>query len=297
MNKDTGSITRKLSKNGLLEGLNPYAVETHYEVIMGSFAYGVSDTTSDMDVYGVFTPPLEHVFPHTAGYIHGFGDQPPTMDIYQKHHITLNEKEYDVALYSIVKYFQLCMDNNPNMIDSLFVPPRCIVHQSDVGKIIREHRKMFLHKGIHHRMKGYAYQQMKAIDVKNPLGKRKESVEEFGYDVKYAYHIVRLLMEAEMVMTEGDLDLERSRELLKAVRRGEWTLDELKTWFKKKESELDTLYVNSSLPYKPDHDKIKRVLFTCLEAHYGNLSAYFNMEGSSRVAQNKLNRIREILDE
>jgi hypothetical protein len=176
------------------------------------------------------------------------------------------------------------------------VPARCIVHTDTVGEILRENRKLFLHKGIHHKLKGYAFGQLKKIDVKEAHGKRKESVEKHGYDVKFAYHVVRLLQQSEMVMMEHNLDLERNRELLKAIRRGEWTLDELKAWFKKREDELDTLYIDSDLRHSPDDVKIKRVLMNCLEAHFGSLSAYFNMEGSEKVAVDKLNRIRGILD-
>lgn len=45
----------------------------HYEVIMGSFAYGVNNKNSDKDIYGYAIPPLEYLFPHTIGYINGFG--------------------------------------------------------------------------------------------------------------------------------------------------------------------------------------------------------------------------------
>lgn len=293
---DKGSIVRKLDRHGLLEGFKPYVIQTHYEVIMGSFAYGVSSDTSDCDVYGVFTPPIEQVFPHTAGYVDGFGPQVQKTEVSQRHHIEHGEKEYDVALYSIVKYFDLCADNNPNMIDSLFVPKRCIVHTDTVGDILRENRRMFLHKGIQKRLVGYAYGQLKKIDVKQATGKRKELVEKHGYDVKFAYHVVRLVQQAEMVLTTGDLDLEANRELLKAIRRGEWTLDELKSWFKKRERDLEDLYITSDLPYSPDYDKLKGLLFNCLEAHFGSLSQYFNLEGSERVAQDKLKKIKAILD-
>jgi predicted nucleotidyltransferase len=177
--KDKGSIVRKLDKNGLIKGIKPFAVNTHYEVIMGSFAYGVSNTTSDMDVYGVFTPPIEYIFPHIAGFIRGFGEPAPVYDTYQKHHIQHNEKEYDLALYSIVKYFNLCADNNPNMIDSLFVPSRCIIHSDTVGDIIRENRKMFLHKGIQKRFTGYAYSQLNKLKTKKltPCMKKLEDFE------------------------------------------------------------------------------------------------------------------------
>ena len=45
----------------------------HYEVEMGSRAYGVQTDASDVDIYGYGTPPMEYVFPHWFGEIEGFG--------------------------------------------------------------------------------------------------------------------------------------------------------------------------------------------------------------------------------
>lgn len=82
-----------------------------------------------LDVYGFCIPGKEIIFPHLGGYIHGFGKQRKEFWQYQQHHIEDKEinKEYDLSIYNIVKYFQLCMENNPNMVDSLFVPQFCIL--------------------------------------------------------------------------------------------------------------------------------------------------------------------------
>lgn len=293
------SIIRKLNRKQLLTGIKPFQVETHYEVITGSFAYGVTSDTSDCDVYGVYTPPMVQVFPHTGGYIPDFGTQPQKDTGFQLHHIKDGEKEYDVDLFSIIKFFWLCMDNNPNIIDSLFVPSRCITHIDPIGRAIRDNRRLFLHKGIHHRMMGYAYSQLHELKHKKPEpgSKRYALVEQFGYDVKFAYHVVRLVQQAEMVMMEHDLDLEKNRELLKTIRRGEWTLPELEAWFKQRQTDLDALYIKSDLRYSPDEPKIKELLFQCLEMHYGSLSSYFNLDGSNRIVLDKMKRIKGIIDE
>jgi predicted nucleotidyltransferase len=296
--KDKGSVVRKLERNGLLIGVNPCVIETHYEVVMGSTAYGVANNTSDMDMYGMYCPTIDYIFPEAAGIIRGFGPQLDfsKVDNFQRHHIQCDNKEYDLALYSIIRYFDLCMDNNPNMIDSLFVPDRCVVHIDTVGEIIRENRRLFLHKGIHKKLMGYAFGQFKRIRSQTREGKRVESIEKFGYDVKNAYHIVRLVQQAEMVMTTHDLDLEENRELLKTVRRGEWTIDRLEKWFETRQTQLDMLYVSSDLRLTPDVDTIRTLLMQCLEAKFGSLSAYFNIEGSDKIAQDKLAKIKAIVN-
>jgi hypothetical protein len=217
------------------------------------------------------------VFPHLAGEIHGFGRQLQRFDQWSEHHVPNPDGkavQYDITVFGIVKYFQLCMDNNPNMIDSLFTPRRCIVHATLVGEYVRENRKKFLHKGAWHKFKGYAYSQMAKIrnKVNASAPKRAAEIAKFGFDLKFAYHLVRLLGEVEQILVEHDLDLERNREQLKSIRRGEWTLDQVERYFVEKERALEMIYASSTLPHAPDEAGLKRLLTACLEMHYGSLS-------------------------
>jgi len=183
--------------------------------------------------------------------------------------------EYDFAVFSIVKYFQLCMENNPNMIDSIFTPRQCVIHSTPISEHVRENRRLFLHKGSWHKFKGYAYAQMSKIrnKVNASNERRAASIAEHGYDLKFAYHIVRLLNEVEQIMVEGDLDLQRNREQLKEIRRGEWTLDQVEAYFESKERALEATYAACTLPHKPDEDAIKKILMECMEMHYGDISS------------------------
>ena len=244
-----------------------------YETMVGSTAYGVSSNWSDIDLLGFCIPPKEIVFPHLAGEILGFGRHKERFEQFQQHAVKDQENEYDVTIYNIVKYFRLCMENNPNIIDSLFTPENCVLFITEIGKMVRENRRIFLHKGCWHKFKGYAYSQLHKLSSKNPIeGKRKEIVEKYGYDVKFALHTVRLLSEVEQILSEGELDLQRNREQLKSIRRGEWTKEEIKEYFVRKEAELGKLYLESKLPYSPDEGKIKNLLLECLEQHYGSLT-------------------------
>ena len=244
-----------------------------YETMMGSVAYGVSSDTSDMDVYGICLPPKDMVFPHLAGEIFGFGTQLKRFETWQEHHVLAFGKSWDFQIFGIVRFFHLAMENNPNIIDSLFTPRRCVLSSTAVGEYLREHRVDFLHKGSWHKFKGYAYSQLNKIKTKVPTGKRAELVQAHGYDVKFAYHVVRLLLEVEQILVARDIDLERDREQLKAIRRGEWTIEQLELWAQDKERALEALYSSSWVPYGPDEPQIKRHLVHCLEMHYGDLSA------------------------
>jgi predicted nucleotidyltransferase len=163
------SITQKLTKEGLIKPPRFLPDSVQYETITGSFAYRVSSDDSDLDVYGFCIPEKKDVFPHLRGEIVGFGRQIQRFEQYQQHHVFYKEKEYDLTIYSIVKYFQLCMENNPNIIDSLFTPQHTILHCSPIAQMVRDKRKIFLHKGAWYKFKGYAYSQIHKMKLKEPF--------------------------------------------------------------------------------------------------------------------------------
>lgn len=286
------SVIQKLDKQGLLHSPPSFLKSgMQLEVIMGSVAYGVSSDTSDMDVYGFCVPSRDYVFPHLRGEIEGFGTPGPRFNQFQQHHIKSDNKEYDVCIYSIVKFFQLCMENNPNMVDALFVPRRCVLYSTPMGEMVRENRKLFLSKACWPKFKGYAYGQLNKLKTKRPEGKRVAIIEKYGMDVKFAYHVIRLISEVEQILTTGDLDLESNREQLKAIRRGEWTIQQITDYFDAKEKSLESLYHSSTLPYTADEQAIKALLLNCLEHHYGSLNAVIQRDDAHTQALRQINEI------
>jgi len=299
------SVIERLTKQQFIRPPSWLPGNVRFETIMGSQAYGVTTKGSDWDMVGFCVPPKDMVFPHLAGIIQGFGRQIKKFVCYQQHHVRAEGREYDLNCYNIVHFFALCMDNNPNMLDTLFVPRECIVHSSKIAEMVREKRHMFMHKGAWHRYKGYAYGQlhkMKASVQDNvhveehgepqgePQGQRALDTSKYGFDVKFAYHLVRVLGEIEQILAEGDLDLRRNREHLKAIRRGEVSRDDIIKWAADKEHTLEKLYAESKLPWGPDQDAIKQLLLDCLEEHYGTI------EGCVVTDKGPILALREIAD-
>lgn len=269
-------LTLSLARAGLLTVPDWWDGAVAYEALMGSVAYGVATDLSDRDLCGFCVPPPELVFPCLAGEIPGFGTPAPRFDQVQKHHIPDPDDPsgtVDVAIYSIVRYFHLAMENNPNILDSLFVPESCVAYAGAVGQRVRERRRTFLHRGAWVKFRGYAASQLHKLAIKNPEpgSRRAELVAQHGYDVKFAYHVVRLLDEAEQILTVGDIDLQRDRERLRAIRRGEWSLEEIRAHAERKGAELDIALERSALPTGPDEPAIRDLLCECLEAQYGAL--------------------------
>ena len=111
--------------------------------------------------------------------------------------------------------------------------------------------------------------------------------------------MVRLISEVEQILLEGDIDLQRNNEQLKAIRRGEWTEERLRQWFAEKESQLERAYAESTLRATPDEGRIKALLLTCLEEHYGSLEGCVvdpdRAVAALRNIQAELDRVKDLL--
>jgi predicted nucleotidyltransferase len=244
-----------------------------YMTLVGSHAYSLNHIDSDWDVYAFTVPKKEYIFPENL--IWGYDDFPKFEQLQGSLKKGPKKEHLDFQIYNITKYFRLVFDNNPNMIDSLFTPRNCVLIETDIAKLVRKNRKLFLHKGAFHRFSGYAFSQLNKIktnpeDRKNP--ERKVLIEKYGYDLKYALHLFRLLEECEQILSEGNLMLGRNKEELKLILKGIYTLKEVEQKFKEKEAYLKICYQESKLPWgKEDHkEEIRNLLTTCLKMFYNS---------------------------
>jgi hypothetical protein len=333
-----------LETKGLVNPPTFLVTNTHYLCRMGSHAYGVATSNSDQDIYGVVIPPRDYIFP--PNYIEGFDNRDLTFNHWQQHAVIDKSANggkgcnYDFSIYNIVSFFKLAMDNNPNVLDSLFVRRESIIHITEAFEIVRENRKIFLHKGVVHKMKGYAYSQL--AKAKNAVGHlqdilnfekehnipqsttykdathnttynsqteyssyiklwndgmakttRFEAQKIAGFDLKFCYHIFRLVDQAEYILNNHDLDLmEPSRVAkMKAIRRGDLTFDEIVKYFSDAELRLANLYESSSLRKFPPTKEIRTLLVSTLESHYGSLSNFLKESDSQKLAINEIKGI------
>lgn len=269
----------------------------HFLAVTGSKAYGVARADkSDLDIYGFCIPPRQMIFPHLTGAIPGFGTPAPGFDQFEQAQVRDGDTVYDFRVMSIVKYFHLCMGCNPDVLDSLFVPEDCVLHITPVAERVREKRHLFLNrKDIWHAFKGYAKSQLHKLTSKESKGKRAADVAREGFDRKFAYHAVRLLGEAEQLLTTGTMDLRRSSDMLKAIRAdGGTPLAEIIAWVESKQAELEAAWANSKLPDTRPEAELQQLLYDCLESHFGSLQAVLPRPDRATTT---LRLIRQLIDD
>lgn len=92
--------------------------------------------------------------------------------------------------------------------------------------------------------------------------KRKAMVRKYQYDVKNAAHLIRLLRMGIEFLETGHLQVYRTSdaEELKRIKRGQWTLDQVKDEAERLFAKVDPARVQSPLPPAPDSAAANRLL-------------------------------------
>jgi predicted nucleotidyltransferase len=119
-----------------------------YKVRVGSHAYGMNTQTSDEDFAGIFIQPIEYFFGLKA-----FDQQ------------NEQSEEVDSTLYSLRKYANLAIANNPNVLELMFVDPSDMLLVTTEMSQLLNIRKSFLSQKCKKTYLGYASAQLHRIRV------------------------------------------------------------------------------------------------------------------------------------
>lgn len=120
-----------------------------FDTVVGSTAYGTNLPTSDIDSVAVCIPTLE--------YFYSFKKFEQT--------VGKDKNGNDRTVYDLRKAVNLMLGNNPNMLDILFTPDRCVLQTSSYWEQIREIQDLFVSKKCRHTYAGYAAAQLDRIKI------------------------------------------------------------------------------------------------------------------------------------
>ena len=194
--------------------------------VVGSRAYGLDGTGSDVDRRGVFLPTADEHW-SLVGVPGVIVDEPG-----------------EATAWELRRFLELALKANPTVLEVLFTP--LVEHATPLGEELRALRPAFLTTRLRDTCGGYAERQFAKLVRREEAGK--------PVNWKHAAHCLRLLATgARALAGEGfPVHVGPNRDLLLAVRRGERTLAEVEALRRRWHADLAAAARCSPLPAEPD---------------------------------------------
>lgn len=196
---------------------------TILSVVIGSRAYGLGTSDSDVDRRGVYAAPSSAWW--------GF-DKPPT-------HVEGPDPER--FSWELERFLELVLAANPAALECLWSP---VVEFSDVlGDELTGLRTRLLSRRVYQTFLGYANAQFDRLSSPTDLR-----------DWKRAMHMVRLLISARHTLATGEvlIDVSAWRQQLLTILRGEADWGSVRAWRDKLAQQAEEAHSATRLPVHPD---------------------------------------------
>jgi len=233
---------------------------------VGSKAYGTDTPESDSDYMGVSIAKLDVYMGLDQWCNDGTKE------------FKREDDSFDSVVYELKKFLRLCLNFNPNVIPLLWIRPEDYIIIEPEGQLLIDNRHLFNSKRAYNTFMGYAQGQINRMKVGSTgkLGaKRKELVEKYGYDTKFAYHTIRLLrMVRQFFITHGTqlgVYREHDAEELKDIRNGKW---ELKKFYDECEDYMEDIKIQkeaSDIPDEPDYASVNDLCMHMIQLHWDRI--------------------------
>lgn len=181
-------------------------------VLVGSRAHGTADDDSDRDERCVFVRPTETFFQFDS---HG---NPKGKDtVWVEDHET-----QDLTGWELGRFIKLALNCNPTMLEVLWAPEVAGGQTSEIGRQLRDHRKVFLdRKRVHDAFTGYSNNQRKKMLEQPEVAWTRRNW-------KFAEAYLRVLYQGRWLLTYDELPVDLTGDdhreilaLLKKVKCGE----------------------------------------------------------------------------
>lgn len=246
-------------------------MKTILESVAGSTLHGtaVSDGLEDLDLMAVV---LED-----ARQLAGFSPQDVWVTRTKPNGVRSEAGDVDRAAYGLRKYLSLALKGNPTVLLPLFAPLHLLRELTEEGRQLRALAPALVSKQALEPFRGYMRQQHERLlgtrGQKNVT--RPELVERFGYDTKYAGHILRLGFQGEELLLTGRITLpmpESQRALVVAVRSGEYTLPQVSALIDEAETRLAAAGARSPLQLYPRVQFVEAWMLETYLSHWGQAS-------------------------
>jgi hypothetical protein len=227
---------------------------------VGSGAHGINiEGQDDRDEMGICVEPPEYVIGLKPFDQYIFRTQPEG--------VRSGPGDLDLTIYSLRKWLRLALAGNPTVLVILFAEniltdarpfahPLCV----DIGNQLQEHPELVLSRQTSQRFIGYmASQRQQLLGLRGKKHtNRPELVEQYGFDTKFAGHMIRLGLQGCELLETGRITLpmpETDRLWIKKLRVGEVSKQDALAHAEELEARLRVLAGTSPLPERPDMDR------------------------------------------
>lgn len=223
----------------------------------GSRGFGVNTPTSDYDEKGVCIEDF-NASCRLEGKFEQYNEKlPPT-------HVNINgaTADYpgaDIEIFSLEKFVRLALHGNPTILCILYATECTILDER--GRALQALAPFLISRYWGKRFLGYMESQRQKL--KGERGQKRvnrpELEEKYGYDTKYAMHLLRLGFQGVEVMTTGKMSMPLPADLrayLMDVRVGKINFNDMLQKAGDLERELKDLIDNSMLPEEPDKEYV-----------------------------------------
>jgi uncharacterized protein len=183
--------------------------------------------------------------------------------------------DLDLTIYSLRKWARLALQGNPTVLLLLHLPDSAVVIRTRVGHQLQKLAPAFASRHAGKRFLGYLEAQRQRLvgergqrDVN-----RVDLIEQFGYDTKYAMHMLRLGHQGVEFLQSGRLTLpmqEPVRSHLMDVRRGRSNLTDVLEECTQLELRIGALLESSPLPLEPDLRTVESFVMDTYEAAWAS---------------------------
>lgn len=240
--------------------------------LVGSTVHGlnVQDGIEDRDEMGVCLEDIEYVA----------GLETFEQAIYRtaaerehRHDARSRAGDLDLVIYSLRKYVRLALKGNPTILNLLFVPESECVVLTPNGRELQELAPYIVSREAGKAFLGYLQAQKQRLlgerggkDVKRP-----ELEAAYGFDTKYAMHMLRLGFQGVELLRTGRMSLpmrEPERSYLYGVRIGQETLDRCLTRAGELECELKDLLDTAPIHKQPDSQRVEEWMLRTYFEHW-----------------------------
>jgi len=224
---------------------------------VGSGLHGVTiDGYDDRDEMGICIEPPEYVIGNAKFEQYQFRTQAEG--------VRSGYGDLDLVVYSMRKWARLAAAGNPTVLLMLYIPEQEIVTENSWGTALRKNRDLFLSREAGKKFWGYMMaQKEQMLGLRQKHTNRPELIAEYGFDTKFAYHMLRLGIQGIELLETGNITLpmqQAHRDFLKEVRLGKHSKEEVLELASDLIQRLDYGINNADLPSRGDSKALNTFL-------------------------------------